>query len=832
MFNLRLGLRSLSKTPVVTTIAALSMALGIGANVAIFSIFSQLLLRPLPVDDPGDLVTLVSPGPRSGAVSCGGEGNCDSVFSYPMFRDLERAQTVFTGIAAHRSFGVSVASGGTAEGGDAALVSGSYFPVLGVRPALGRLLAPSDEREAGGGSVVVISHDLWRRRFAMSRDVLDQPLMLNGHTLTIVGVAPQDFHGTTLGARPLAYVPISMREVLVPRWKGLDDRRSYWAYLFARLKPGTTVEQARETINATYRAIHTTVDVPLQQGMRPSLLEQFRAMTLNLEPGGYGQSDLRGDVRQPLTLLFGVTIIVLLICCANMANLLLARAATRTTEMAVRLSIGAARRHLIAQVLTESLLLSGLGGAAGLVVAQWMLTGMIAVLPSGRGELLSVQLDIRLLWFAAAVSVVTGLVFGLVPALHATRPDLVTALKASAGQPAGAKTAARFRVVLATAQVALSMLLLVAAGLFIKSLTNIARVDLGLDRERLVVFGVAPDLNGYPPDRMRAVYERIEGALSSFPGVTGVTASKVRLADGDNYSSNFTVQGFTPNPDADTDAMYNYVGPAFFRTLGVSLLSGREFGPSDISGMPKVAIVNEAFAKKFGLERGVVGVRMRRGRAGGDLDVEIVGLVRNSIYSEVKGVTPPVVAFPYRQDGNLGSMTFYARTAGSEDELLAAIPRIVSGIDPTLPIHDLRSMSAQLQDNVSLDRFVTLLSAAFAGVATVLAALGLYGVLAYLVTQRMREFGLRMALGAGAANVRALVLGQVALMLGAGAAIGIASALAFGRAAESLLFRMKAADPLVFTAAAFVLFIVGLSAGYIPARRASRVDPMTALRYE
>jgi predicted permease len=832
MVQLRLALRSLFKTPIATIIAVLSVALGIGANVAIFSIFNHILLRPLPVHEPHSLVNLGSPGPRSGAVSCGQPGTCDAIFSYLMFRDLERVQTVFTGIAAHRDFGANIAFGGVSEGGDATLVSGSYFEVLGLTPHLGRLLNRDDDREPGSGRVAVLSHDYWRRRFGERSDIVNQTVLVNGQPLTIVGVAPTGFHGTTLGDRPLMYVPLAMREVIVPRWKGLDNRRSYWAYLFARLKPGITVEQARATFNAQYRSILTEVDLPLQQGMRPSMLAQFGEMQMQLEPGVRGQSRTPDEARQPLTLLFGVTAIVLLICCANVANLLLARAASRSTEMAVRLSIGAGRRHIIGQLLGESMLLGVMGGIGGLLVARWSLTAMAAIMPGGP-DMPTLELDTDMLGFAAALSLATGILFGLFPALHSTRPNLVSALKANTGQPSGAKAAARFRVTLATAQIALSMALLVSAGLFTKSLLNISRVDLGLDTDKVVVFGVSPAMNGHSVVRTRQMLETIEDELSGFPGVSGVTTARVRLISGDASVSGFQLQGVVEDPDTDTSAFYNFVGLDFLRTLGIPLLAGREFSRADVDGAPKVAIVNEAFLRRFKVGRDAVGKRMyRAGRGNNGFDIEIVGVAADSAYDEVKEKAEPLVLMPYRQDPDVGYAHFYVRTAGSEQDLLAAIPRLIRDIDPTLPVANLRTMAAQVNENVALDRFVTSMSAAFASLATLLAALGLYGVLAYTVTQRTREFGLRMALGADAANVRRLVLRQVGLMTCVGAAIGLASALALGRAAESLLFQTSARDPIVFAGATIVLVAVALCAGLIPAQRAARVDPMTALRYE
>jgi predicted permease len=833
MSQLTFAIRSLLKTPVVTTIAVLSVALGIGANVAIFSIFNQALMRPLPVHEPDRLVNLVAPGPRSGRLACGSAGTCDSIFSYPMFRDLERVQTPFTGIAAHRYFGAAVAYAGTSEGGDATLVSGSYFSVLGLTPHLGRLIGPVEDLQPGSGQVVVLSYDYWQRRFGARSDVIDQQVRVNGQPMTIVGVAPQGFHGTTFGERPRIYVPITMREHVVPRWKGLGDRRSYWAYLFARLKPGVTVEQARTIFNGQYRSIHMTVDVPLQQGMGPSDLERLKSMEMQLQPGTQGQSRAPDEAGGPLTLLFGVTALVLLICCANVANLLLGRAAARTTEVAVRLSIGAGRRHIVAQLLAESMLLAIAGGLAGLVVARWTLSGMQAILPGDADSQLSWHIDSEMVLFATALTLVTGVLFGLFPALHSTRPNLVTALKANAGQPSGAKAAARFRLTLATAQIALSMALLISAGLFAKSLLNVARVDLGLNTEKLVVFGVSPAMNGYAVERVRQVLDGIQQELRAYPGVVGVTTSRTRLIGGSEVVSDFRLQGVTYGPENAENANYNFVGTDYLRTLGINLVAGREFLPSDTEGTPKVAIVNEAFLHKNKLGRDVIGRRLEWMRRSNGFDIEIVGVAANSAYDDVKQDEPwPLVLMPYRQDPNLADAHVYARTAGSEQDLLAALPRLVRNIDPDLPVGSPQTMTAQVHQNVALDRFVTMMSAAFAMLATLLAALGLYGVLAYTVTQRTREFGLRMALGAEAKTVRRLVLRQVGSMTAVGAVIGVAIASGLSRVAESLLFQMTARDPFVFAAATLVLVTVALSAGLIPAQRAARVDPMTALRYE
>lgn len=829
--NLKLAFRTLFKSPFVTAVAVLSLALGIGANAAIFSLFDQLLLRPLPVWQPEGLVNLAAPGPKPGSQSCNQAGDCDVVFSYRMFRDLEGAQTLFSGVAAHRLFGANLAYRGQTLNGEGMLVSGSYFPVLGLQPALGRLLTPADDQAIGAHFVAVLSHSYWTTRLGASPDVLNETIVVNGQAMTIVGVAPRGFQGTTLGARPQVFVPITMRGLMAPGFTDFENRRSYWAYVFARLKPGATMEQAAMAVNAIYRPIINEVEAPLQEGVSDQMMARFKARSITLEEGRRGQSSIHREARVPLLLLLAITGIVLLIACANIANLLLARAANRAAEMAIRLSLGASRRHLLTQLLTESCLLAVLGGIASLLVASWTLALIGSLLPPEAAAALQLQLQPSVLLFAAVLSLGTGLLFGIFPALHSTRSDLISSIRASAGQPSGARAAARFRTSLVTAQIALSMALLISAGLFIRSLGNVSRVDLGLQVENVITFRLSPELNGYEPARSRAFFQRVEEELAAIPGVTGVSASLVPLLAGSNWGNDVSVEGFVREPDTDANARYNEVGPGYFRTLRIPLLAGREFTASDVAGAPKVAIVNETFAKKFNLGREAVGKRMSTGRHE-ELDIEIVGLVKDAKYSDVKQQVPPLFFTPYRQDEHLGSIVFYARTALPPQQLLRTVPAVLSRLDPNLPVEDLKTLPQQVRENVFLDRMISTLSAAFALLATLLAAVGLYGVLAYTVAQRTREIGVRMALGADGRRVRAMVLRQVGWMTLIGGAIGVAAALALGRGAKSLLFELEGHDPIVVVAAAVVLALVALAAGYLPARRASRIDPMQALRYE
>ncbi|HKW12185.1 MAG TPA: ABC transporter permease [Gemmatimonadaceae bacterium] len=830
MRDFRLALRTLFRTPFVTVIAILSLALGIGANAAIYSLFNEMLLRPLPVSHPEQLVNFKGPGPQNGSNSCNSAGDCDEVFSYPMFRELERANTAFSGIAGHFLFGVNVAMPGqSAINGRGLFVSGSYFPLLGVRAALGRLLTPNDDRTIGSHYVTVLSYNYWVNQLGADPSVLDKQVVVNGHPMTVVGVAPLGFDGTTLGERPQVFVPISLRGVMNTGWTGFENHNSYWIYLFGRLKPGATIDQARASINTVYSHLINDIEAPLQKGLSEKTMAQFRAKKLVLSDGRKGQSNLIKNSRTPLTMLFVITGIVLLIACANIANLLLARAANRTMEMAVRLSLGATRRQLIGQVLTESVLLAALGGIASVVVAHWTLNGITAMLPAQSVAGLDFKLSAPALWFTAAVSLATGIVFGIVPALQSTRPDLVTELRNNSGKLAGGRAAARFRTSLVTAQIALSMALLIAAGLFIESLRNISRVDLGIDIENVTTFGISPGRNAYDSTRTVQLYERVEEELSALPGVRGVTSATVPLLANSNWGQGVTVEGFHKDPDTDIGSRFNAVGPSYFHVLGVPLIAGRDFSPSDNMGAMKVAIVNEAFAKKFNLGTNAVGKHMSVGND--SLNITIIGLAKNAKYSEVKDQIPPVFFRPYRQIGPTPN-NFYVRSMVPPDQMLRAIPVVMKNLDPNLPVEELKTLPQQVKDNVAIDRMISLLSASFAVLATLLAAVGLYGVLAYSVAQRTREIGVRMALGASSSAVRQMVLRQVGTMTLVGGIVGIAGAIALGKGAQSLLYQLKGWDPFVIVASAVLLTLVALGAGFIPALRASRVDPMQALRYE
>jgi predicted permease len=830
--DVRYALRRAVRAPVFSLVAVVSLALGIGANAAVFSLYNAVLLRPLPVPDASALVNLSSPGDKNGSVSCNRSGGCDSVFSYPMFRDLDERQDVLTGVAGHLMERVNLAAAGSTAPGQIDLVSSNYFSVLRLTPALGRLFGPDDDRAPGGAPIVVLTHDYWLSHFNGASNVVGQTVVANGVTLTVVGVATEGFTGTAVGAPVDAFAPITLRGRLEPGFNDYANRQSYWVYLFGRLKPGVSIDTARTSLNGLYHSILMNVDAPLQTEMDQAARARFVSRPLLVEPGAGGQSRLRELAPTAMLMLFAVTSVVLLIACANLANLLLARSSARTAELAVRASIGASRGRLVGQLLIEACTLSAAGGAAGLALGQWLLAATSRMLEPIGFPVVDTSLDWRVLAFAVGASLATGLVFGVFPALHATRIDLAPALKDHGARSTGARSAARFRAAMIFVQMALATVLLVSAGLFIRSLVNVGRVDVGIDVDRLIAFTIYPQLNGYTPDATRDLIERAEEALASTPGVERASASTVALVADNFHGTSVNVEGFTAGPDKNNSSALSQVGPGFFKTTGIRLLAGRDITAADRPGAPKVAVVNEAFVRKFHLGANPIGKRMGINNSGTPLDTEIAGVVADATYNSVTAEVPAVFYTPYRQDDHLSGATLYVRTSIAPNAVLKSIPAVMARLDPNLPLEQLRTMADQVRVNENGSRVIATLAVSFAALATLLASIGLYGVLAYTVSQRTREFGVRMALGAAPGQVRRLVLRQVARITIVAAVVGIVGALLVGRAVESLLFRMNGHDPWVITAGVGVLLAVALAAGAAPAWRASRIDPIRALRYE
>jgi len=831
MSNLRLTLRGLARAPVFSLIAILSLALGIGANTAIFSMLDHILLRTLPVKNPHELVFLYHPGPVQGSSSTDEPGGPS--FSYPMFRELQKEQTPFTALAGARNSSASLSYKNQPSRGTARLVSGNYFDLLGVRPAIGRLFTQDDDRTPGDHPVVVLAYHYWTTRFGNDVSALNQTMVINGYPMTIVGVAQKGFAGERLGDTADVYLPISMKKEMTPDWDGLRDRKNYWVTLLARLKPGVTSERAEALINVSYRA-QLEQDVQLLSRPSESFLKRFRAKKVILKPGEHGRGGLQQEARRPLYLMMGITVLVLLIACANVANLQLARAAARAREVAVRLAMGASRAQLIRQLLGESLVLSTAGGVLGLAVAHGTLRAIVAVAPPTIGvqAFINPELDGRVLLFCLALSVVTGLLFGLFPALQASRSDLALALKDQSGQSTSTVAGNLFRKTLVTAQVAISLLLLISAGLFARSLVNLTRIELGIRVDHLLTFSLIPKLNQYPDERARQFYEQLTGRLAAIPGVKLVSASGVPAIAGHYVGTNITVEGFSPRTEDGPQSNLSAVGADYFRTMGMPLIAGREFTLADDARAPKVAVVNEAFVRHFLANQNPLGRRFVRGGGAVKPDIEIVGVVKDSKYGGMKEAPPRVFYTPYRQNPRQGALHFYLRTAIDPEQIAPQIRREVAALDPHLPIRELKTMQGQIDENLFAERILSVLTGSFAALATLLAAIGLYGVLAYNVARRTREIGIRMALGADAGRVRGLVGKEVALMLGIGTASGLAAAAGAGTLLQSMLFGLKSWDPVVYAASAVFLWLIAMAAAWVPARRATSVDPLVALRYE
>lgn len=830
MGTLKFACRTLIKTPWVTAVAILSLALGIGANTAIFSVLDQMLLRPLPVFQPERLVNLSTAGWKPGGMQCNLAGPCSTaIFSYPMFRDLQRAHTDLRGIAAHVSFTGAVAYHNQTLTAEGEFVSGSYFPLLGIKPALGRLLSPGDDRTIGTNFVSVISYEYWANQLGSDPAVLGQTIRLNGQLMTIVGVAPKGFYGTTLGVRPKVFVPISMRGIVDHGFRSFDDRQSYWVYLFARLNPRVSVDRASMSINAAFHRVINNLEAPTVTGVDDKTIAQFRAKKITLTDGRRGQSSMRNAVHTPLILLITTSGIVLLIACSNIANLLSIRATSRSTEIVLRVALGASRWQVMKQLLAESFLLALSGAIASLVLARWVLSSLIVLVPQETASALDLHLNAQAVIFTAVLAVASALLFGLSPVLHGTKPNLADAIRAGSEKQSGVRAATRSRFSLVTAQIALSMMLLILAGLFLKSFLNVTRVNLGLDTRNVVTFGISPGRIGYSLERSRMLFSSLKERLSAIPGVTDVAASAVPVLSGDNMETAMAVEGFTPGPDGDLGARLNEVSSRYFSTMGIPLLAGRGFGENDVLDASKVAVVNEAFAKKFHLGREVLGKHISAW-PDSTLDVEIVGLVKDAQYSEVKDPAPPQYFTPYLQDTALGSMTFYVRTLSNPERVERPILGVIKQLDVNLSAENMKTLSEQVEEDVSTDRMISTLSTAFAALATLLAAVGLYGVIAYSISRRTKEIGVRMALGADSTRVRNMVLRQVGLMAAIGATAGTAVGLLLAHAARSLLFEMRSVDPTVVIGAAVVLASMAFAAAYVPAYRASKYDPMHALR--
>ncbi len=831
--DLRYGLRMLAKSPGFTAIAILTLALGIGANTAIFSFTDQVLLRTLPVPYPQQLVVLRSPGPNHGRTWSDGDGAAS--FSYPLYKDLRDRTSVFYGLLACFPVDLNVSGGGATETAHGELVSGNFFQTLEVSPALGRVFMAGDETAPGANPVAVLSYGYWSRQFGANPSILNKPLTVNGVVLTVVGVARAGFEGVQVGAIPDIYIPLTMKEQISPNDQlKLSNRTDHWLAILGRLKPGVTREKAQAALQPLYRPLLEEDAKLLKMNPSGAHFKQYLAKPLQLTDGSQGRLILQRDAKQPLLILTGMVGLVLLIACANLASLLVARGEARRREIAVRLALGAGRWRLVRQLLTESLLIAIAGGAAGLAIASWCLNTMVSSIPVGTGMAgIQSTLDPRVLWFAAAVTLVTSLLFGLAPALRATRVNLQTTLKDQGSSVSEGRSNVRLRKVLIVAQVALTAVLLVGAGLLARTLANLESVNLGVRTENVLQFTVEPGLNGDSPTQTITFADRARQEIAALPGVRSVSASYLSIFSGSDSSSNITPEGYAIHPEEDTNVMTNSVGPNYFSTMGIPLLAGREFTEADTAKSQKVAIINEKLAQRFFAGRNPIGMHIAFG-AGNSVhpDMEIVGIVKNSKWDDARDKISPFLYTPYAQFPQLSFLTFYVRTERDPAAMAATVHARIAQLDSNLPIKGMKTLPAQIGETMFSDRLVAILSISLALLAALLAALGLYGVLSYVLARRTREIGIRMALGGQRSDILRLVLGQGAQLTVIGAVVGIVAALALARLMSSALFGVSANDPLTFIAVAVLLVIVSGAACYIPAQRAVRVNPIVALRYE
>jgi predicted permease len=828
--DIRLALRAMRRSPLFTSIAVLSLALGIGANTAIFTLLDQILLRKLPVRNPDSLVMLYQRGPHNGS------NMGDRMQSYPIYQDWQKKAPPLAEVLCRRLIDVSLTAGTQTERIAAELVSGNYFTMLGVGPAAGRVFnSEADDRVYGGHPVAVISHDYWRARFQSDPAVVGRKVLINNYPFTIVGVSAVGFAGLDPARSPQIRVPILMKDAMLPEWTFLEmsDRRSRWVQVFARLKPGYTPESAQPALQVLFRQIREyEATLPAAKTWSQFARDRFLGGTIHVQSAATGYSVIRNNFSDALLVLMCMVGLVLLIACANVANLLIARAFARQKEIAVRLSLGATRGQLVRQLLTESVVLALAGGALGVLLAVALTKGLLAMVPfEGNPLLIRPEPDLRILGFTLALALATGIGFGLLPALRASRPDLWSTLKDTVGSIAGAGGSLYLRKGLVAAQVALSFLLLFGAGLFVRSLENLQKMDTGFrDIDNLVTFQVAPGLNGYNDVRTVQFYRDLRERLNAIPGVRGAALASVPVLHGWEWDSSLSVEGHQAKDGEDMQGFMNSLSPGYFDAMGIALLEGRDFDDRDPKEKAAVAIVNRRFAEHYFKGRSAVGRRIGFGnRPGTKLDIEIVGVVANTLYEGPKEGLHRQVYIPHY--GNRG-VAFYVRAARDSESIFNAARAAVKSLDPALPIYEMKTLGDQLDQTLLTERLIAMLSAGFGLLATLLAAVGLYGVMAFVVTRRTKEMGVRMALGASAGDVTWLVLREVLVLLALGLAVGVPAALGLGRYVASQLFEVKPADPALALTVAVVLIVVALAAGLVPARRAARIDPMLALRFE
>jgi putative ABC transport system permease protein len=833
--DLRYALRQLRKSPGFTLIAMSILALGIGANTAIYSLLDQVLLRSLPVKDPGGLVQLKSVGSDSGHVSSWG-GDDHLYFSYPMYRDLRDKSSVFDGMLARTPAQVGIQYHNESKLGMAELVSGNYFQVLGLAPAVGRLIMPSDDEVQERNPIAVLSYEYWVRRFGSDRGVLNSTISINGHPFAIVGVAPPGFKSVVVGDSPDLFVPMMMKAEVTPGWNDLDKHRSRWLNIIARLKPGESVATAEAGLEPLWKGLRQEELKEIHDNSAKFIERFVTKSKVSLLDASRGFSPLRDQIRTPLLIVMGMVVLVIVIACANLASLLLVRAAGRTREMSVRYSLGARRGRIVQQLLMEGMLLGIGGGLLGLALAPELTSLLVSKMFSDPNlHPLSAGLDLRVFAFNLIVGILAGLVFSLVPAMEFWRPDLSAALKQQVSTATTRQS--RIKKIFVGVQIGLSVLLLFGAGLFVRTMKNLRSVDVGFRPDHLLTFTIDPVLAGYSKDNAVSLTHRLLDSMKAVPGVKSVAATDDPELSGNDTGTNITVAGIPESSQDDTDVERGQVTPGYFATMDMPLVAGRAITDEDNRpDAARVAVINQTFAKKyFASPQAAIG--RYYGLGGGPtvkVDIQIIGVVRDVKHSDLRTPSKPsgYLAIDRDTDRRRFDMTYYLRTSSSPDALMSSVRGAVQQIDPKLVLDSFHNMDDQIDTQLTTEKLVTFLATSFGVLATLLCAIGLYGVLAFSATQRTREIGIRMALGADRAAVLRMMFGEVGRLLLISFVVAVPLAVVSGRLLRNQLFGVTNHDPLTLLAVVGIIALVVLAAALLPVRRAAGVEPMKALRYE